>query len=183
MWLVITRRTTTDNQLLVEVRRHFTHGWKPKLSTFLKWGLAEILINFKKNFSRPCTLYFMPIPISKKTSAVRRWHVIIFMCYVLILFELFVPFACFPVHLQRRVKAAARRPRKLFLHFAFRSPKGIHNRFSFENVSIKVVTEDLGSLIGNGIFSVNHNNVVNSDFKECFPNVLRMAWVQEYQWR
>lgn len=180
MRFVIARWAATDNQLLVEIGWHFTHGWEPKLSTFLKWGLAEILINFKKNFSCPCTLYFMPISITKKTGAVRRWHMIVFMCYVLILLELFVPFARFSVNLQRRVKTAARWARKLFFHFAFRSSKRIHYSLPFKNVSVKVVTENLRSFIGNGIFSIDHNNIIDSNFKKCFSNVLRMTRIQEY---
>lgn len=177
---MILRWTTTDDELLVEIWWHLTHSREPKLSTFLKWGFAEILINFKKNFSCPCTLHFMPVPVTKKTGTVRRWHMIIFMCYILVLFELLVPLASLSVNLRRRVKAAACWSWKLLFHFAFGSFEWIYYRFSFEDVSIEVVAENLRSFIGNGIFSINHNNVIDSNLLKCSSNILGVTRVQKY---
>lgn len=70
--------------------------------------------------------------------------------------------------------------RIMFHHYSlFSLNKSLHNLLAIENITIKMLTEYLCSLILNSIFRLNCNYVTNTQFEKCFANFLRITWIDK----
>ena len=65
----------------------------------------------------------------------------------------------------------------------FRLFKSLSDFLSVENVSIKVLTENLSSLILNCIFRIDWDDIVDAHFKKDFSNFFRVARIDKNNFR
>jgi hypothetical protein len=81
------------------------------------------------------------------------------------------------------MSAAATRAIMLYFYIILSLFKCHTNFLTSEDVSVKILTENLSSLIINFVLGVNHNTIFSSSFEEHFANYLRVARVYKYQLR
>lgn len=102
----------------------------------------------------------------------------------IIFFNHLIPPAIRLVSLLRSMSTAASWKIMFHLNSLLSLFEGFLDFFPTKNIPIEMLTKNLCCLIFNGVFRINHNNIVNTHLKELLSDCLRITRIDEdYIWQ
>lgn len=187
VWALVIETTTYYKQVLRKVARKFVREFWKSLSFSVFY--SEVIIDVEQSLPGPFACLFVSVHIFEITSTKFRWHMEKFMFFdsFLIIYHItvgafsdhFHPSAIWFVFLFRWMTTTTSEWVVFDFNSLFRFFESILDFLSTENITIEMLAENLCSLVINGVFRIDWDDIIDAHLKKRFSYSFRIARVDK----